>query len=53
VRLREREKESVREDGMIMFRNVVGLKTAEIEWAEKHLPVTSGFLQCTKLEENV
>jgi hypothetical protein len=44
VCVRERERER--------FRNVVGLKTAEIQWVEKHLPVTSDFLQCTKIEEN-
>jgi hypothetical protein len=37
---------------MVTFENLVGLTTADIKWAENHLPVTAGFLQCTKTEEN-
>jgi len=43
--------EHLSEDG-ITVENLVGLTTADIQWAENHMPVTSGFPQCTKTEEN-
>jgi hypothetical protein len=52
VRARERQREHLSDDGKITFENLVGLTTADIQWAENHLPVTYGFPQHTKIEEN-
>jgi len=51
VREREREQQ-LSDDGMTTFENLVGFTTADIQCAENHLPVISGFPQCMKIEEN-